>query len=112
MDITLEIPPPALFEVFETKTVSAGMIHTIPGGTLQLGEMPLEKRTFGSELTFIPLMVTLGSGVAIHLFSSWLYEKLTHAKVERIRINRTEIEVTAEGITKIITESVETEHRN
>ena len=30
MDITLEIPPPALFEVFETKTVSAGIIHTIP----------------------------------------------------------------------------------
>jgi hypothetical protein len=51
----------------------------------------------------------LGSGVAINLFSSWLYDKLKSANVPRIRVNRVEVEVTPEGITKIISESIDIE---
>jgi len=45
MVIELECSPESLFALFESKTISSGMTHEAPGGvTLQLGDMPMEKR--------------------------------------------------------------------
>jgi hypothetical protein len=107
--VELQIPPKALLEVFEAKGASTGMTRAVPGGaTLTVGG--LEKHSYGA-LPLVPVIVTLGSAVAIHLLSSWLYDKLKRANVRHIRIKGVEIEVTAEGITKAISESIDTERR-
>ncbi len=114
MTIVIECPPKAMFALFDSNTISSGMIREVPGGaTIQLGEMPLEKRHLPDAVALIPIAVTCGSGVAIHLFGSWLYERLkSDSKVERkIRINRVEVEFTQEGITRAIKESIEIEDR-
>jgi hypothetical protein len=106
--VELQIPPNALLEVFEAKSVSTGMTRAVPGGaTLRVGG--LKKHTHDA-LPLVPITVTMGLGVAINLLSSWLYDKLERANVRHIRIKDVEIEVTAEGITKAISESIDIEH--
>ncbi len=106
--VELQIPPNALLEVFEAKSVSTGMTRAVPGGgTLTVGG--LKKHTCNA-LPLVPIIVTMGLGVAINLLSSWLYDKLERANVRHIRIKDVEIEVTAEGITKAISESIDIEH--
>lgn len=102
--VELQIPAKALLEVFEAKSVSTGMTQAVPGGgTLTVGG--LDKRTH-TALPLVPVMLTLGSGDAINLVSGWLCDKLKHANVQHILIEGMEVEVTAEGITKAISESV------
>ena len=87
--------------------MGTGMTYAVPGGaTLKVGGVA--KRHHDS-LPLVPVIFTLGPGVAIDSFSSWLYETLKHANVHHIRIKDVEIEVTAEGITKTIAESVDSE---
>lgn len=113
MTIEIEIPASALFKVFETSEVSDATIHTAPGGAiLRLGKQKMEKR-WHSAFTepLVPIAVTFGSGVAINLFSSWLWEKLKGGRTTKIRINRVEIETqTPDAITKVISESIEVEN--
>lgn len=102
--VELQIPPKALFEVFEAKSVSTGMTQAVPGGgTLAVGG--LDKRTHAA-LPLVPVILTLGSGNAINLVSGWLCDKLKHANVQHLVIEGMEVEVTAEEITKAISESV------
>lgn len=102
--VELQISPKVLLEVFEAKSVSTGMTQVVPGGgTLTVGG--LDKRT-RTAMPLVPVMLTLGSGDAINMVSSWLCDKLKHANVQHILIEGTEVEVTAEGITKAISESV------
>jgi hypothetical protein len=116
--VLIEIPQFALFTVFETNSVKEGMTHDAPGGArLELGRMPIEKRG-GLTLDALPivsLLLSFGGSVAANVFSNWLYEKLKADKatqamhITKIRINRTEVEITSEAISRAISESIEIE---
>ncbi len=103
--VELQIPPKALLEVFETESVSTGMTQAAPGGaTLTVGG--LDNRTHAA-LPLVPVVLTLESGGAINLLSSWLCDKLKRGDAPHIFINGVEIAVTAEGITKAISEAID-----
>ena len=116
--ILIEIPQSALFLLFDSKTTKQGTTGEAPGGVrLELGQMPMEKRS-GLTLDALPMatvLVSFASGVAVNLFSAWLYEKLKSDKVSqdmgitKIRVERKEVEITPEAITRIMTESIEAE---
>lgn len=120
--VSVEVPQFALFEIFESKSIEQGMTHDAPGGVrLELGRMPMEKRGGGLTHDALPIatvLLSVGTSVAVNLFSSWLYEKLRANKairamrVTRIRINRAEVEITPEAITRAISESIEIEEKN
>jgi len=78
--------------------------------------MPMEKRgglPYIQAIEFIPIAATFASGVAINLFSAWLYDKLKgDAKTRRmVSINRVIVEVTPDAITKVLNESIHIEER-
>jgi hypothetical protein len=58
MTIVIECSPAALFGLFETRRIRPGMSRQVPGGaTIQLGEMPLQKRDLPTiEASLIPLL--------------------------------------------------------
>ena len=121
--VLIEVPHFALFDVFESNSVEQGMTREAPGGArLELGRMPMEKRGGGLTHDALPIATmllsfgaTVAVGVTINLFSNWLYDKLKANKairamhVTKIRINRTEVELTLEGISRAISESIEIE---
>ncbi len=105
--IELQIPPAALLEIFETKSVATGMTHAVPGGaTLTLGGM--EEHAFGA-MPLVPVIVTLESSIAIKPLTSWLSEKLKGVHVRHIRIKGMEIEATAGEIARAVLEAIEIE---
>jgi hypothetical protein len=106
MTIELGVSARALFDLFDSRQVSSGMSREVPGGAMiRLGEMPMQKSDLPIQATaFVPILVTIGSGVAINLFSSWLYEKLKGEDKARrmMTINRKVVEVTTpEAMVKI-----------
>lgn len=112
MNITIEVPWPLfIVDLFDSNRISQGMQRQAPGGaTLTLGPPPYEKKSFPQlEQLYVPVLISLAANVAVNVVSSWLYDKLREGKITRIRVNRTEIEVTKDGITKLISESVEIE---
>jgi hypothetical protein len=116
MTIELGVSPRALFDLFDSKQVSAGMSREVPGGaTIELGEMLMQKRDLPIEATaFVPILVTIGSGVAINLFASWLYDKLKGEDKARrmMTINRKVVEVTTpDAMVKILTEEIQIDER-
>lgn len=118
MTIVIECTPKAMFALFDSKTISPGMRREVPGGaTIQLGQMPMEKRGLPSiQATLVPILIEfgkVGKDVAIGVFSAWLYDKLKGKGEERkfMRVNRVMVEVTPEAITKVLTESIEIEGR-
>jgi hypothetical protein len=121
--VLIEIPQFALNGVFESNSLEQGMTHEAPGGArLELGQMQMEKRG-GLTLDALPMatvLVTLGGiagTVVVNLFSNWLYDKLKADKatqalrITKIRINRTEVEITPEAISRAISESIEIERQ-
>jgi len=118
MTIVIECSPRDMLALFESKTISTGMSREAPGGaTIQLGQMPMEKRGLPSiEATLVPILIEfgkVGKDVAIGIFSAWLYDKLKGKVEERkfVRVNRVMVEVTPEAITKVLTESIAVEER-
>jgi len=116
--ISIELPQSALFKVFESNSIRQGMTHEAPGAArLELGQMPMEKRHLPEFQALATVLVSFGGGVAVNMFSSWLYERLKSDKVSqamkvtRIRINRTEVEINADAITRVITESIDIEQK-
>jgi hypothetical protein len=105
--VELLIPPKVLLEIYETKNVFSGMTYSVPGGA-SLRVVGLEKRHYDT-LPLVPVIVTAEPEGAINSLSSWLYDTLKHADVSQIHINGVEIEVTLEGITKTIAESIDSE---
>jgi hypothetical protein len=86
------------------------MIHDVPGGaTIELGEMAIEKRHLPGVQILVGIAVRYGPDLAVNLLASWLYSKLSGAKIKNIRINRAEVEVSPEGIARAIFEAVEIE---
>ena len=68
-------------------------------------------------LPMATVLVTLAGTVAVNIFSSWLYDKLKsdkvtqHMGVKKVRINRVEVEITPEAITRVMTEAIEIEEK-
>lgn len=107
--IEIQVPDSALFALFESDSIREGMTHSIPGGVLRLGPMPMQKRTHEFTLALVPVIVTISTTVSLNLLSNYIYSKLTSRKITRIKINRKEVEVTPEGILKTIEETIEIE---
>jgi hypothetical protein len=115
--VFLEVPQFALFKVFESNSIEEGMAREAPGGArVELGRMPMGKRWGGLTHDALPMaavLLSFGRDVAVGLFAAWLYDKLKSDKagkqmgVTKIRINRQEVEITPEAITRVITESIE-----
>lgn len=102
--VELQIPAKALLEIFRSKSVATGMTQMVPGG----GTLTVRGRDKHTQdaLPLVPVMLALGPGDAIDLVSSWLCEKLTRADARQILIEGIDVEVTAEGIKKAVTESI------
>jgi hypothetical protein len=104
---------PAAFALFESKTIENRMTKEAPGeATIQLQPMQMRKRHYGADAA--PLLVgavTIGSSVALNVFSSWLYDKLKASKNRHVKINRRTVEVSPEGILKAIEETIEIEEK-
>lgn len=117
MTIEIGCSPRDLLRLFDSNTISPGMTYEAPGGvTLELGQM-FEKRGGLPDIqatAFIPVLATVGSTVALGLFTNWLYDRLKgDGKTRRmVSINRTIVEVTPEAITKVLKESIHIEERN
>ena len=57
--------------------------------------------------TVLTLVLAVPTGVASSVIAAWLWEKLRRGEGRRIRINRTEIEVSEGEIRRVVTESLE-----
>jgi hypothetical protein len=53
------------------------------------------------------LVLTFGASVSASLIANWLYEKIRGKKIEKLIIERTEIEVKQDAITKVLKEKIE-----
>ena len=110
--IEIECSPESLFKVFEASSVTNGTTKHIPGGgAIQLGRGKLEKRVrpgwTADAAPLVTLALTVGKDVAIGVLAAWLYDKLKGNKLRTLRINRAQVEISPEGITKAISESIE-----
>ena len=96
--------------LFERDGWSIGMRKEIPGGgTITLERVPLQKGP-GPE-TFITIVLSFGSGVASSLVANWLSKKFLSSGQTKIRVSRTEIDVTPDAFTKIVEDTIEVERR-
>ncbi len=100
--------PELIFALFESGQVSDGMSREIPGGaklTFATEYPNVEKPgviyAIHPEITFV---ISFGCNVAAGVLGCWLYDKLNSKPTHRITIDRQDIEITQEGITRIITE--------
>jgi hypothetical protein len=68
--IVIECTPRGLFKLFDCNAVMTGMTREVPGGaTIQLGEMPMEKRGVPQiEASLVAIAISFGSGIAINIF--------------------------------------------
>lgn len=111
--LEIEFPIYAVTDLFESKNIRSGLKREVPGGmTIELGPMPVQQRSpeFAYDVApLLTLLVQTGNTVALDLFAAWLYDKLTAAKVRRVKINRRWVEVTQDGIYRAIEESIEIE---
>jgi hypothetical protein len=103
----------SMFDLFDSKTLTAGEAKAIPGGaTITL--LPMSGRRSISHKTEQAMEFVLGLGgtVAINMVSSYLYEKLKSRKpAVTMTINRRLTEVDAGNITRILDEEIKWERR-
>jgi len=57
----------------------------------------------------IYLILTFSSGVSAGVIANWLYDKLKKKNIEKLIIDKTEVEINKEEITKIIIEIIKIE---
>lgn len=112
--IEIECSPESLFKMFDSSTVTQDTTKQVPGGgTIRLGSGKLEKRFRPGWTTdaapLVTIALTVGKDVAIGLLVAWLYDKLKGNEIRTLRINRVQIEISPEAITKVISESIEVE---
>ncbi len=112
MNFEMSCPVDVLFDLFESKEISTGMTKDVPGGAvIQLGEMPMQKRHITQDAApLVVIAVSFGTSVASKLLADWLSGKMKKSKIQRLRINRKEVEITPDGILKAIEETIEIEH--
>lgn len=105
--------PALLFALFESGQVSTGMTRELPGGgtlTYVSTRPYIEKRGVPyAAAPLITFVVGFGSSVAASVLAAWLYEKLRSRPTHVITIDREEVQITPDGITKIITERIQSQ---
>ena len=108
MQLEIEGSPRVLFELFEAKEVSTGMVRDVPGGATirYLPGSHIEKRSLGSIGPIFEFVINAAGNIANNLLSAWLYDKLKKSNVRTIRINRRIVELTPDGIQRAIEESI------
>jgi hypothetical protein len=133
MTIEIEVPQAMLSGLFDSETIPSRMSREAPGGaTIRLPVTHPARDTSGNLVVKLkagtyevgdaePLTTVLvefakvGKDVAIGVFSAWLYDKLKCKDGEErqnfIRVNRVEIGVTPDAITRVLVESNEIEER-
>jgi hypothetical protein len=103
--------PRLLFQLFETGTVSDDSKRDVPGvGVLRnLPTQHVETRDgIGASAPLIlHVALELGRDLAVGIAANWLYARLSAAPTRYLRINRKQIELTEEGIARVITEEIE-----
>src|ERR1700674_5853434 len=100
MTIEIEVPMSALSKLFESETISAGMVHEIPGGaSLKLGPMPMEKRHVPGAEHLVLIIIKVAGSTVIGSVVKYLLDKLKDGKKKGwVRISREEkIEITPEA---------------
>jgi hypothetical protein len=101
------------FDLFEAKErFERGMETKIAEGVLARYERTDVCLAVGFA-DVIHFAITIGRNTAIGVvsginISDWLYDKLKERKVEKLRIERTEVEIDRSQIERIITEKMET----
>ena len=117
--IVLEVSAVVVFRLFETKKkISLGDTHEAPGGAI-LRTVPsdrMERRNWNWHIyatAFDTVLVKFAGEIALGLFVAWLYDKLKDVEppIRKLKINRSEVEITPEGITRAIKESIEIEEK-
>jgi len=106
--------PGLLFRVFDAKQVSTGMSRDIPGGAtlVYAPSNQIERRSADLSRATSPeiiFIVTFGANVAAQVVANWLSAKLLSEPTRKVTINRQKIEITPEGIRRIISESIKYE---
>ena len=87
--------------IFGSNGWSLGMQKEIPGGAqITLQRVPLGKG-IGTE-SLITLVLSFGTGVASSVVANWLSSRFFTHRQTKVWINRTEVETTPEGLSKII----------
>lgn len=114
MQFEIEVPLPSVCDVFESNTITEGMIKVIPGiAKIELQPMPVQHRALTyTEPEGLRIALELGRDVAVGVVANWLYERIKrHPKVRYIRINHREVEVTPDGIRRAVEYSCEIEEQ-
>ena len=73
---------------------------------LRFGEIVTERSLFPNADAAVTLVLSFTSGVISKVVASWLYDKLKHRAVS-LSVHKRTIEITPEGITRLIDETVE-----
>ena len=125
MSFQIEFPIGVITEVFESSTIPTGMKKEAPGGAVLI-VLPsdLELRSLPPTMAYDadPVLTALVqftevavSGVALNLFSTWLYDKFNCSKsstYRRVRISGEWTELTPEGIARQVKKSIEYEEKS
>jgi len=94
-----------VFDVLEKKSVSLNDEVEIPGNAKISYKGSLVLKSVGIPET-VNFVLTFSSGVVASVVANWIYDKFKN-KTEKIKINRREINLDKNEITKIIEESIE-----
>jgi hypothetical protein len=115
MTLELGVSIRALAALFDSQNIRPGMSREAPDGVMiRLGEMPMARRNSPQiqATAFVPILITLGSGAALNVFSNWLYDKLKGSSKGRqmITVNRKLVEVTtSDAMVRILEETIKDE---
>ena len=91
-----------LFDILDKSSASIGDAITIPGDAKLTYKGTLICKALGIP-RIINFVLTFGSGVAAGVVANWIYDKLKH-RVEKIVINKKEIQLDKREIKRIIEE--------
>jgi hypothetical protein len=113
MPIEIEFPLDTFVDVFESQSSRVGTNLEVPGG-VSLQVQPYEVRIPPEgmaldDIPIIPVLIEVGTTVALNVFSNWLYDKLKSApsRRTRLKINRRWVEISKDGISRAFSESIE-----
>lgn len=96
-----------IFDILGKTSAGRGDIIRIDENAVLIYRGSLKKLAVGLPET-ISFTLDIGKGIAIGVVATWLYNKIKNRSV-KLRINRTEIEISEGEITRILREIIEEE---
>ena len=95
-----------LESLFGQAEIGEGQSIEIAEGIAMTYERSVIRRGFGSP-EVITLALSFPVGVSASFIAAWIYDKLKGTKVERIFVDRTEVQFDEGSIKKVIEEKIE-----